>query len=101
MATSRQIAANRRNAIKSVGPKSRAGKQRVRNNALKHGLAASRPRELGSGIEDLLREFAGDATDPIALEFARDAAHAQFDLTEIRMLRAAWIQRAYIFGFKE
>ena len=44
MATTRQIAANRRNAIKSTGPKSRAGKQRVRNNALKHGLAASRPR---------------------------------------------------------
>src|SRR5439155_4714965 len=89
------------NAKNSTGPKSQAGKQRVRNNALKHGLAASRPRQIGSGIEDLLREFAGDTTDPIALEFARDAALAQFDLADIRMVRAAWIQRAYIFGFTE
>jgi hypothetical protein len=40
MATDRQIAANRRNAQKSTGPASPAGKARSRYNALKHGFCA-------------------------------------------------------------
>jgi hypothetical protein len=36
----RQILANRRNAQKSTGPRTAAGKGKVRVNALKHGLAA-------------------------------------------------------------
>jgi len=40
MATINQIRANRRNAQKSTGPKSPAGKERVRFNALVHGLRA-------------------------------------------------------------
>ena len=41
MATERQIAANRRNASKSTGPRSRAGKKRARQNAYQHGLTTS------------------------------------------------------------
>ena len=37
----RRIAANRRNARKSTGPRTPAGKRRVSQNALKHGLAAT------------------------------------------------------------
>jgi hypothetical protein len=40
MATDKQIEANRRNATKSTGPKTEAGKQASRTNAWKHGLAA-------------------------------------------------------------
>ena len=40
MASRRQIAANRRNARKSTGPRTSAGKLRSRSNALKHGLTA-------------------------------------------------------------
>ena len=36
----RQIEANRRNALKSTGPKTEAGKQASRCNALRHGLTA-------------------------------------------------------------
>jgi hypothetical protein len=39
MPSLRQIEANRRNARKSTGPKTDAGKSRVARNALKHGLA--------------------------------------------------------------
>ncbi|MEW6050111.1 MAG: hypothetical protein AB1644_03495 [Candidatus Zixiibacteriota bacterium] len=38
----RQIEANRRNARKSTGPKTREGKARVSQNAVKHGLYAKK-----------------------------------------------------------
>ena len=40
MATAKQIEANRANAQKSTGPNTKAGKERSRQNALKHGLTA-------------------------------------------------------------
>jgi anti-sigma-K factor RskA len=40
MSSYRQIEANRRNALKSTGPKTEAGKQASRCNALRHGLTA-------------------------------------------------------------
>jgi hypothetical protein len=41
MASDRQIEANRRNAQKSTGPRTIAGKARVSKNAMKHGLTAA------------------------------------------------------------
>ena len=40
MTSYRQIEANRRNALKSTGPKTEAGKQASRGNAIRHGLTA-------------------------------------------------------------
>jgi hypothetical protein len=40
MTSYRQIEANRRNALKSTGPRTDAGKQVTRRNALRHGLTA-------------------------------------------------------------
>jgi hypothetical protein len=40
MTSYRQIEANRRNALKSTGPKSEQGKQASRRNAVRHGLTA-------------------------------------------------------------
>src|SRR6516165_5424318 len=40
MSTFRQIEANRRNALKSTGPKTVAGKEQSRCNAVRHGLTA-------------------------------------------------------------
>src|SRR4051794_19706233 len=36
----KQLEANRRNALKSTGPRTQRGKDRSRENALKHGLSA-------------------------------------------------------------
>ena len=40
MSTEAQIIANRRNARKSTGPRSRKGKNAISKNAVKHGLMA-------------------------------------------------------------
>ena len=53
MASEKQIAANRRNAAKSTGPKSTAGKEISRMNAAKHGMQAEHvvlPGESPQGV---------------------------------------------------
>jgi hypothetical protein len=95
MATERQIAANRRNAGKSTGPRSTAGKRRARGNSFRHGL--SRPAAPGSSDQDWIDRFARAATKgcrtAITLELARSAACAQLDLVRIGQVRAATIER--------
>ena len=84
MATERQIAANRRNAVKSTGPRFSAGKRRARRNSYRHGLsvaAAGRPEQVA-----------------MILEQARSVAQAQLELIQIRRMRASLIQRMAEFG---
>ena len=47
MAFETKIAANRRNAQRSTGPRTALGKVRVRRNALRHGFAAVVVGDLG------------------------------------------------------
>jgi hypothetical protein len=49
MTSFRQFEANRRNALKSTGPKSLKGKRMSRRNALRHGLTAE---TVIDGLED-------------------------------------------------
>jgi hypothetical protein len=62
MATEAQIAANRRNARLSTGPKSRKGKEKARENALRHGLYAQDLTALGEVGEDFAAYAAALAT---------------------------------------
>jgi hypothetical protein len=52
MATLSQIEANRRNAFRSTGPKTEAGKRRSRRNAVRHGLTAETVIEVLEDPED-------------------------------------------------
>jgi hypothetical protein len=52
MTSFRQIEANRRNALRSTGPKTEQGKRRSRRNAVRHGLAAETVVATLEDIED-------------------------------------------------
>jgi hypothetical protein len=54
MASEKQIAANRRNALLSSGPKTQAGKKASSGNSLRHGLTARNNDNLGGEIESSL-----------------------------------------------
>ncbi len=59
-ASEAQIRANRENAKRSTGPKTQEGKERVRQNALKHGLTGSGvalPSEDQAEISSLFSEL--------------------------------------------
>ena len=85
MATERQIAANRKNAQRSTGPRSSRGKKRASRNARRHGLTtpASGP-EFEREAERLARQLAGETEDIIVLELAREAAQAELERRRIR-----------------
>jgi hypothetical protein len=100
MASEQQIAANRRNARKSTGPRSGAGKNRSSRNAHRHGLTSSvtSAAEFAKQVDKLAREITGDTNDPITLERARAIAHAELDLARVRQAKVALIERASAFG---
>jgi hypothetical protein len=100
MASERQIAANRRNARKSTGPRSGAGKKRAGRNAYRHGLTLSitSTAAYAKQLETLVREIAGDSEDAIVLEHARAVAQAELELARVRRAKVALIERASAFG---
>jgi hypothetical protein len=100
MASEQQIAANRRNARKSTGPRSGAGKRRASRNAYRHGLTLSMASTaaFAKQLDKLVREIAGDSKDAIMLERARAIAQAELDLARVRRAKVALIERASAFG---
>jgi len=94
MASERQIAANRRNAKKSTGPRSADGKARSRRNALRHGLSiASRANPVFQKDVMLLARALSPAGKDIG-DAALIAADAEIDLLRTRKYRAALIEES-------
>jgi hypothetical protein len=99
MASERQIAANRRNATKSSGPRSAAGRKRASSNAYRHGLFSRRARAAAAGeMETFARKIADTASGAIALELARIVAEPENELALIRDAKRRLIDRTDIFG---
>jgi hypothetical protein len=94
MASERQIAANRRNAKKSSGPRSADGKARSRRNALRHGLSIA-SRAIPAFEQDvmLLARALSPAGEDIG-DGALIAADAEIDILRIRKYRAALIEES-------
>jgi hypothetical protein len=100
VASEQQIAANRRNADKSTGPRSLAGKRRASSNAYRHGLAAGIRASEGFAdkVDRLARKIAGGSNSPVALAHARSAAEATLDLARVRSMKVALIEHIAALG---
>jgi hypothetical protein len=82
----RRIAANRRNALKSTGPRTEAGKAVAARNAVRHGLSASHPLIAGENGEAFAAFVEG------MLEDLDPQGTWESYLAE-RVIAAAWRQR--------
>src|SRR5262245_61835349 len=84
MATAAQIDANRRNAARSTGPKSPAGKDRSRRNALTHGLTAEAllPEDIEAQARERLERWRAHfrPDDPVTAALVDRAARAAIKL---------------------
>ena len=94
MATQAQINANRINAQKSTGPKTPDGREAVRLNSLKHGLASDilvLPGENLSDFENLLDSLEAEHQPATATEviLVRQMAMASWRLQRIVHMEAA------------
>src|SRR6266511_423961 len=97
MTSPAKIAANRRNARRSTGPRSAAGKARARRNAFRHGLAtpASLDHVAMDRIDDLVVALTRDFLDQLELELATLAAEAQSEIERVRQAKVSMVNRAY------
>jgi hypothetical protein len=97
MTSPAKIAANRRNARRSTGPRSAAGKARARRNAFRHGLAtpASLDHVAMDRINDLVFALTRDFPSKLELELATLAAEAQSEIERVRQAKVSMVNRAY------
>src|SRR3977135_3882070 len=99
MPSDRQIAANRNNAQKSTGPRSKAGREASRGNARRHGLAI----DIGTDpafcddMENLAQALSFASGMQHLSASACEAAGAELDLLRIRKIRASLFETLY-FG---
>src|SRR5262245_3631677 len=94
MTTGARTAANRRNAKRSTGPRSGAGKRRASRNAVRHGLAASLAFDPALAAEVERLAAALHATkDPLVHSYAVQVAEAELILLRVRHMRIAVIER--------
>jgi hypothetical protein len=92
VASEKQIAANRKNARSSRGPKTVAGKLRSSRNALRHGL--SRPLSDGAVEifdEGLVEDLTSNPDSEEEISAAKDIAWAELELRRIRDVRSKLI----------
>jgi hypothetical protein len=92
--SARQIAANRKNARRSTGPRSTHGKKRSARNAAKHGLSLSVLQDpvLAPEVARLAAAISGGRDE--LLELAVPIAEAQVVMLRARRLRTELIDRA-------
>jgi len=91
MASEKQIAANRANAMRSTGPKTAAGKLKSSRNAYRHGLSGGVPLDsaVSAKVEAIARELASEQASEDRLTSAASFVRAQLELVRIRSIRTA------------
>ena len=92
MASDRQIAANRKNAKKSTGPSSEAGRRRSAKNALQHGLASG-DQPFRRDVEELAKLLSKAPKDADPTFVSIDAADAQMTLVQVKRMKTETMNR--------
>jgi hypothetical protein len=100
MSSKKQIAANRRNAKRSTGPRTQSGKSRSRANALRHGVLSKALKNfaLAAETEVLARRIAREHGKPDHAIEARTIAEAEVTILRIRAIRANFLDAISIDG---
>ena len=90
MASDKQIAANRRNAMRSTGPRTRSGEARFRANSLRHGLLSRVLVDpaLVNETDQLARRIAQEHGKPDDCFESRTIAEAELIILSARAVRA-------------
>jgi hypothetical protein len=93
MKISARTRANRWNARKSTGPRTITGKERIAQNALRHGLSipVEAIPKLSADANRLAVLLQGGRTDPVAVIAAREIAIAQIQLDQARLAKVQLI----------
>ena len=99
MASERQIAAKRRNAKKSTGPRSASGRKRPSRTRFVMDWPSRCLADFEAQIETLARQIAEDSVDPARLALAGIASEAELELSQVRASeKGKMIERSLIFG---
>jgi hypothetical protein len=96
MTSELQRQSNRRNAIRSTGPRTARGKMRASRNAFKHGLATSiadNPTKAAEIARLVALIGAQSAGDRVQGEYVRIAVEANLELSRIRSIRTKLIPK--------
>ncbi len=88
MASDKQIAANRANALRSTGPRTALGRARSSRNAYRHGLSVPMHPD-PQVLETLAKAIMGETAHEAELCAARALVEMQLELKRIRATRAA------------
>jgi len=96
MTSPAKIAANRRNARRSTGPRSAAGKARACRNAFRHGLTtpASLDHVAMDRIDNLVDALTIDVHSQLQFQLATVAAEAQAEIERVRQTKVNLVNRA-------
>jgi hypothetical protein len=94
MTSPAQIAANRRNAVRSTGPRTATGKARSRCNAFRHGLSLPLRTDnfFAAQIEELTEKFTAFAGEP--REAVRAVAETHLEVARVQKARIEAINRS-------
>lgn len=87
MTTEPRTSANRRNAAKSTGPRTKEGKRRASGNALRHGLI-SQASANGDLISSIAAALVGDPAPAAPAQAAPALEVAQFEDLILRIRHA-------------
>ena len=97
MATAAQIAANRRNALKSTGPRTAAGKAVSCRNALRHGMTARSTVVLDEDAQEFL-QLRTELRTSLAPRDAREELLVETMVQAAWRMRRAWRAEAKLFN---